>query len=302
LATPWHYVDEFDLRSTFARHLTQWLDRWIGVPEICEETMWKIPPKVAPSTLLRENRLHAILLHFDLDKSRDLASRLGAMAVAAYQRSGPDGYGKPLSIQRSESAEIAALIDGDMPRESWSSLIRDAPSDVEVRPLSASKDGIVRFAAPEWFYFFCAVGLLDAIVTGGWDAVERHPYVNNTHQYLAALVERYSEKRSRVIATLSEWLTGATSAGRGRPIVRNFAAYVLGMISAVEAEDELAQAARDDQGQDVPTYAICALAKLRSRRHLGLLVRLRGRASDERQRLLIGQAICRITGVAHYEL
>jgi HEAT repeat protein len=118
---------------------------------------------------------------------------------------------------------------------------------------------------------------------------------------LAALLERRTEQRDRAILILIEWLKGASDAGRGRPIVRNFAAYVLGMIRATDAQDALAAAARDDQGHDVRVYAICALGKLRSRRHLSLLVKLRSKAANEQERRVIGQAICRIMGVAYYD-
>lgn len=74
------------------------------------------------------------------------------------------------------------------------------------------------------------------------------------------------------------------------------------MLGSLHAQDDLARAARDDRGQDVRLYCITSLGKLRSRRHLMLLVRLYREETDPRLRLTIGQAVCRIVGIAHYEL
>ena len=87
-----------------------------------------------------------------------------------------------------------------------------------------------------------------------------------------------------------------------KPIVRNFAAYVLGMLGALEAQDALARACETDRGQDVALYSVTSLGKIRSRRYLDLLVDQFEKVSDSHLRLTIGQAICRIIGIAEYEL
>ena len=162
-------------------------------------------------------------------------------------------------------------------------------------------NGAVHFADPEWFSFFCAVGLLDGIRDGRLQAVARLPYVNSVHQFLKALVVEF-RCRQQVVPVLAEWLKNRDGATANRPIARNFAAYVLGMIGATEAQEDLACAAAQDRGQDVRLYAVAALGKLRARQQLPALRSLFASEVDSQVRLMIAQAVCRITGVAEFEM
>jgi hypothetical protein len=80
------------------------------------------------------------------------------------------------------------------------------------------------------------------------------------------------------------------------------AAYVLGMLGAIDAQEDLARAAVDDLGQDVRLYCVTSLGKLRARQQLPVLKQLYAREADQQLRLMIAQAICRMTGVADYEM
>jgi HEAT repeat protein len=84
-------------------------------------------------------------------------------------------------------------------------------------------------------------------------------------------------------------------------VARNFAAYVIGMIGGIQAQDALAEALQSDKGVDVSRYCITSLGKLRSRRHLPLLVQFFQTGNDD-LRLVISQAVSNIVGIAHYEL
>src|SRR5262249_25703321 len=159
-------------------------------------------------------------LEFDLEQNRQLAEQLGAVAVRHYQRHGADADGFALPKEIVEFACINDFVDDPEPPASWSSIVRGTDPE-RFRPLVVSRSGEYRFATSEWFYFFCAFGLVDAVTNSRPEAVERHPYVNNTHQYLAALALRDPPTRDRMITVLIEWLQGRTRAGNGRPVVRN---------------------------------------------------------------------------------
>ena len=85
-------------------------------------------------------------------------------------------------------------------------------------------------------------------------------------------------------------------------VARNFAAYVLGMLGAIEAHEDLARAIHEDAGDGVRAYAILSLGRMRARVQLPMLVELFGRASDAAERLMIAQAVSRMVGVADYPL
>jgi HEAT repeat protein len=97
-------------------------------------------------------------------------------------------------------------------------------------------------------------------------------------------------------------LTSEDGCTDNRPIARNFAAYVLGMIGAIDAQDDLARAIQSDRGREVKLYAIAALGKLRARQQMTVLKELFFHEADPNTRLMIAQAMCRMTGVAEYEM
>ncbi|WP_433936332.1 HEAT repeat domain-containing protein [Sorangium cellulosum] len=293
------YESETEFATLVRRHLDQWLERWTRVPEICEHALLFSPAGVVGTEALGENRLHSLQRLFDLGAHPDLAQRLGRAAVLMYQDHGPSGVEEPIPADHLSPAALwqryALTLSDDAQRGLWSLLrVRTPP-----QPLSVTPDGAVYFSGPEWFQLFCAVGLIDAIERGDIRAVERVPYVNEVHQLLPLLV---GPRRQRVLAVLSAWLANQDGALDGKPVVRNFAAYELGVLQAREAHEVLATAAETDRGRDVQLYCVAALGKLRSRRQLPLLVKLFFRVGDSHTRLMIAQAICRITGVVPYEL
>jgi hypothetical protein len=74
------------------------------------------------------------------------------------------------------------------------------------------------------------------------------------------------------------------------------------MIGDRDAVDQLAESLVEDTGVDVRKYCITSLGKLRARRHMALLRDSYKNTYDPLERDLIAKAICRIAGVAHFEL
>jgi HEAT repeat protein len=87
-----------------------------------------------------------------------------------------------------------------------------------------------------------------------------------------------------------------------RPITRNFAAYVLGMVGADEAADDLAESLEQDEAAEVRFYCVTSLGKLRSRKHLSLLRNTYKMSRQAIEQGMIAKAICRIVGIARFEL
>jgi hypothetical protein len=156
------------------------------------------------------------------------------------------------------------------------------------------------FGSIEWFYFFCAAGLLDALAAGDVRAVERRPYVNPIHQYLQALA--VGERRRLVVPTLRRWLLSAGGITEGKPVARNFAAYALGMLGAVEAHEDLARVIDEDDGDGIRAYCVASLGRMRARVQMPMLADLFKRTEDADLRLMIAQAISRMVGAADYPM
>jgi len=121
------------------------------------------------------------------------------------------------------------------------------------------------------------------------------------HQYLAALVARTPD-RSNIVAVLRTWLSRRSGINGVRPIARNFAAYVLGMVGADEASDQLAESLVEDEVAEVRLYCVTSLGKLRARRHLALLRDTYKSSREAIEQETIAKAICRIIGIARFEL
>jgi hypothetical protein len=298
LAFEFDTLDQF--QKLFSRHLESWTERWYDVPNICECTIAHSPPASISSIERGESRLTAIRASFDYEREVTLTEALGRIAVTSYQSLGPTAVSKALDLK------AAGLSNGD-----WRSLVDTNGNGVEHvlsrlsgrtfsggRPLR-EECKYVYFNNEEWFSFFRAAGLAAAVAEGRVDAVDRRPYPNAVHQYLQVLAQK---NYPQVVAVLKRWLLNVENCTRGKPMARNFAAYVLGMIGASEAHCDLARAACEDQGIGVQMYCITSLGKLRARPQLPLLVNLYNDSPETETRLTIGQAICRMVGILRYEL
>lgn len=278
-----------DFRARLRHDLRLWVERWYDVPEICQFALHNSAPVSVPSAYLGENRYARLHAQFAPEREPELAEAFGRTAVESYQSDGPEAYALPVR------QEVVASAKG------WRAYVRQAQISGESRqaaPFLEDRERVY-FGDAEWFFFFCAVGLVDAIRRGQVESVERRPYTNPVHQLFKILAQRY---RSEIVSTLRSWLLNANDVSYGRPIARNFAAYVMGMLGAVEAQDDLARAIREDEGEDVKLYCITSLGKLRARRQLPVLVEVYNRTPDLTVRLTVAQAVCRMVGIAHYEL
>jgi hypothetical protein len=271
--TVWPYADPHCLGRLVALHVEKWLERWYDVPRICRHAFDRSELAMERAIPLGENRLDGLLRTFELDRQRLVPKPICDVAIGMYQRHGPKAGELPLPREVAESAPGVVL-----------------PSDKGAQ-----------FVHIELFYLACASGLIDAILRRDPAAMERKPYVNQVHQYLATLIRRRPDAAT-IAGILRDWLRCRSGPDVVRPVARNFAAYVLGMIGDRSAADQLAESLVEDTGEGVRRYCITSLAKLRARRHMGLLRDTYKNTYDPQERELIAKAICRIAGVAHFEL
>jgi hypothetical protein len=276
----WDFSDSADLAALVTRHVRDWLRKWERVADICDVTLCDVsvdPIFRGETRLQRLSRIGA-----PAAPGSDLAVILGRAAVESYQVHGPSGAAQAFSLSSAEALRVVHALEREL----------DPP--VVGRPRQQ-----MQFANQEWFRYFCACGLVTAILDRRHEAVEHLPYENAIHQYLSVLSQPLKRP---VTDVLVQWLGGADGATASKPVVRNFAAYVLGMIGAEDAQDDLARAFEEDDGEDVRLYCCTSLGKLRCRRHLDLLVERHSRENDPAFRQALGQAICRIAGVAEFDL
>lgn len=271
--TVWPYAGPADLAGLVKTHVERWLENWRDVPEICRHAFEHSNLSAECGAMLGENRLDLLLKAFDLTRWPLMSSQLGAFAVQVYQQDGVNAANRLVPAELADQAPF----------------IRNMPGDG------------ARFAHRELFFLACAYGLLDAILAGDTSAVAREPYVNEVHQYLAAMVARSPDPR-RIERELCTWLQRRHGVDAVRATGRNFAAYVLGMIGAHDAAGQLAKSLVEDNGQDVRLYCIASLGKLRSRRHLTLLRDIYKSSRQPEEQEMIAKAICRIVDVANFEL
>ena len=282
-------------RKRIRTDLRKWIEGWYSVPSICDYAARRGVPTAVSVDQLAENRMSDASRVFNVDFADERCARLGKLAVSLYQTGANAGFTLSTAdwpwiyddrfIRTSAAAENTCSIAGQL---------------VPVRPLLVRRESI-SFSHNEWFYLFCAVGLVSSLLAREVDAVARRPYPNPVHQYLKALSQAH---RPEIVQVLRSWLLNDDGATTGKPIARNFAAYVLGMLVATEAQDELAQAIREDSGEDVKIYAIAALGKLRARRQLPVLVDVFNQSlpNDAQIRDMAAQAVCRTIGFLNYEL
>jgi hypothetical protein len=270
--TVWPYRDPDHLVTLVGRHVERWLEDWYGIPKICRHAFERSDEALERTVQGGENRLNSLFAAFDLD-GRPIPPRLGELAVAMYQRHGPSAATLPLPPD----------VGGFTPF------------------VSVSPGHGIRFAHAELFYLACASGLLCAIAERDPTAMERKQYINQIHQYLATLVDRTADLQM-VTNVLCDWLARRSGSNTVRPTARNFAAYVLGMIGAHGAADQLAESLVEDDGANVRLYCITSLGKLRSRRHLPLLRSAYHERKYLQEQEMIAKAICRIIGVARFAL
>jgi hypothetical protein len=290
------YETPDDFGTKFARHFNQWIERWNPVPDICVNTLTVSSPGVSGIEHSGANLLGEIHRFFRPENEPELTRQLGRAAVALYQEYGPRGVQEPISLT-SSATRVASRYVGSGDDYAAIALMR-LLGRLHVSPSPLRYDGTAyRFADEGWFSYFCALGLVTAIREGRIDAVDKQPYVNLVHQYLAAVAV---PQKSELVPNLIRWLRNDDMISYARPVARNFAAYVLGMLDAEDAEDALIESAEHDTGTDVRLYSTMSLGRMRSRRHLDRLVKLWRRETDPRFRVTLGQAVCRIVGIAEF--
>lgn len=293
-------TDEF--RRLFDQHLRLWLARWDGVPACCQYALENAVP-MRGTDHVGETRLTRLERSFDLHALDRVRDYLASEAVKSYQRHGSGALGYSLNRKTLQECDpdwqSAALTAEKIHQQMGQQAAQIGLPFVSPAPLLTTGDGGVHFADAEWFAYFCAVGLACAIRDGCLDAIALRPYPNEIHQFLSALVER---ERLRITQTLIRWLTNADGSTSALPVARDFAAYVLGMIGAVEAQDALAETMSRDKSADVVMYCITSLGKLRARRYLPQLVRMFQHESNQVRRLLLSEAVSNMVGITRFDL
>jgi hypothetical protein len=294
----WDYETPEHLAELVSSHVGTWLDMWPQALEACEFAL-KYSPAFAPAEG-GEDRILQLKRATARWPSDGELHALGSVAVRHYQANGAHGANMPLAPETMQPVYLFKDLHGSAPESGREfPLLRTSRS--APLPLSSTADGDTYFSTPEWFFFCSAWGLTNAIVERQTTPVERLEYCNDVHQFLSELLAEQSPARSPATESLILWLAGGGGAA-GKPIVRNFAAYVLGMIGAQPAAATLASAAQNDRGQGVRLYSLLALGKLRARRYLPLLLKEYAGERDPRLRLIFAQAIARTIGVVPYDL
>jgi len=286
--------DEF--RERIRRDLRSWLDRWKGAPHVCAYALAKTPGGAPPARITGENRLATLKQRFDPFACSDTGLKLSTSAIAMYQALGPEAAGEAITSPWASNGPSRLLF-----RETASnrSPIKDLQPLLDASVV-VRRNGELFFGHEEWFYFYCAWGLLDAIEAADISSVERRPYINPIHQYLKAIC--VGSRRRGVSNVLRSWLINADGITEGKPIVRNFAAYVLGMLNAIESQEDLARVSDEDTGLDVRLYCVASLGRMRARVQMPVLIDLFDRTQDETLRLMVAQAVSRMIGIADYPL
>jgi hypothetical protein len=296
LALSWNFETADDFRRLFAQHLRKWLHRWDGVVPCCRYALENSPPSgraAEAADPLAEFRRNPVVEEIPTA----VQEAVGRDVVGLYQRFGPErAVHRPLSPAARAALDPDWVGPGDPPPPLALWRLQRQPAGPV--PFRAGDDGAVFVADYAWFWYFAAAGLADAIRAGRAEAVARWPYLNEVHQHLA----RRGDDRGRLLPTLHAWLRNDGGATAAAPVVRNFAAYVLGMLGDVDSQDLLAESLDKDPDPDVRTYCITSLGKLRSRRYLPRLVGLYNASSDDRRRLLVAQAVSNIVGIARFPL
>lgn len=278
----YEYSDLEEFEGVFSRHFRSWIDRWRLIPQITEFALKNSDREIDKTSFLAENKLINLRRSFNPDNNIEISEEIGTQVVTNYQAHGfKQSYLNGILKVDIKSFENFLTLDDDGYN----------------KPLIKLSDDKYLFSHEEWFYYFCSVGLKNAILNNEIDKVAINPYLNPIHQYLSLQIKGSKQH----IKTLINWLTNKNNITTGQPVVRNFAAYVLGMINAKEAEDDLAEAAQNDQGEDVRVYSIMSLGRLRSRKHLDLLLSLwSDPILSEELKLFISQSITNIIGITNY--
>jgi hypothetical protein len=281
-----------EFRDRIQQDLRSWLNRWIGTPQVCAYALAKTPGGMPPAHVAGENRLARLKQRFDPWSCPDIGWRLAAASIRMYQEQGPQAALTSLSGYIAEGAGPAAVFGRPSSHAGYQQLLDAGVLESHGRQM--------RFTNEEWFYVYCAWGLVQALRNRDVAAVERRPYINPIHQYLQAICSGH--EREEVIQVLRSWLVNADGVTQGKPIVRNFAAYVLGMLNAIDAHEDLARMIQEDPGEDVRMYCVASLGRMRARVQLPALVELFQQAQDEPLRLMAAQAVSRMIGIADYPM
>ena len=274
-----------NFKETLEVHLTRWLLKWLRIPTICEYALINSESQLNNSQVSEETirRLGASLAKFDLELTKSLSS----IALISYQKYGTNAHLESIDLE----------IGNDIIEKIFSSKLLLNPE----APLH-KKGGEYVWSHSLWFFYFAALGLKNEILKDNFSCCESKPFINPIHQILSALSKESGTINKHIENILIDWLSNKNNKTVGRPIVRNFAAYQLGMLKSHRAENYLAEAIKHDKGDDVKIYSILAIGKLRSRKFLPLLIEEWTTEQDKRIKLYLSKSISNIIGITKYPL
>lgn len=283
--TFWDFDDARDLHDLATRHARRWFAKWHKIMPACWYALARHPIAAERGEVVGDARLQAALVDIDLDRAHPTLRELGKWAVARYQASGVDSWCEILPVSAADIASSGLRVGR-----------AQAPSlEPGILPLLCHRDGAHACSTPDWFFFLCAFGLVHGLARRELAVIAHRAYLNPAHQYLPPLARRLGIDLGSVLAP---WLRARDVP----PIARNFAAYQLGMLGDRRHIDLLYETLVAERDPAVRIYCITSLGKLKAKKYQGPLFDEFLGEEDPAIKLTIAEAICRIVGVADFEL
>lgn len=293
------YDNNDGLKEKVHRHLDMWVKKYVKVRDI-----FRFAISTSQDDIGQSKELHKLVQKRIYEFSEDndhINLFLGNYAVEIYQQYGTEAHNITFNLGKNEARTLKRinLILDEEKEDDNLELFRQFGAILPERPVTSSDGKSFGFSHPEWYYYFCAAGLYNAILIDNVRAVDKIPYIHNIHQYLGYLIQKHNDEN--IVKSLERWLIGNDTT-KLKPVARNFAAYVLGMIDSKESKRILAYAVQEDDDETVRFYGSLSLAKLKSRKNLNLLIDNYERAASPHSRIALAQAVCNLLGLTDYQI
>ena len=170
------------------------------------------------------------------------------------------------------------------------------PKDIDLTPVfpryyspGLPEEEGFQFKSPEFLWYFIAKKLYREISSNNSTPLEYKEFINEIHQFLCRMLA----KDKNAINILEKWLV----LPENLPIVRNFAAFELGMTGTKTSIRHLIQQLKSDSGQNVRSYAAMALGMIKDRKVVPELLQIFYNTRDDQVKRHLREAILYIKNV-----
>ena len=295
----YEYYSIEDLINRIRSDLTSWIDSWREIVSIYNpRMMYRSSVDIKEERRIRFLDIEREVSRFLEQKIKSKEGFIGTdtkskfleeIAYLHYINLDPQIIYKSRILSQFHGPQEMTISYNQIPASTWKEYKMSTDMLSRMQRAGITMYNVVRFEKEavifsqlDYFWYFISKKLHRDISQGNNLPFEAREFINEIHQLLCWMLR----KDETSLAQLRYWLNSPV-----HPMVRNFAAFELGMTQDNESIDGLLRQLKSDPGQNVRIYAAMALGMAKNRKVVPELIKIFQSIDDESVKQKLREAI-----------